>query len=115
MESSPFHHLRIKNKSSIMKNWKFTVAALLAVSSIVLLSFTDIKESKSKHRSTYRSIPKGCVFRTVMGEEPSDSNFIYKTGEKIIGSIDHGLDWIIKAQNETGGWGAGSHHRQDVM
>jgi len=98
-----------------MKNWKFTVAALLVVSSIVLLSFTDKKESKSKHRSTYRSIPNGCVFRTVMGEESSDSNFIYKTGEKIIGSIDHGLDWIVKAQNSKGGWGAGSHHRQDVM
>ncbi len=98
-----------------MKTWKAVVIALFAISTMILLSFTFRRESKPKHRSTYRSIPKGCVFRTVMGEESSDSSFLYFTSEKALTSIQHGLEWITKAQSQNGGWGAGSHHRQDVM
>jgi hypothetical protein len=98
-----------------MKTWKLAAAGLLAACSVVLISFTYTFETKSKHRSTYRSIPKGCVFRTLMGEESSDSNFIYKSDAKILNSLTNGLQWVVKAQNPNGGWGAGSHHRQDVM
>ncbi len=58
---------------------------------------------------------KGCVFKTVFGEEPSDSNFIYKTPEKVERSIDEALDWMAKAQAADGGWGAGTHARQGIM
>jgi hypothetical protein len=98
-----------------MKTWKLAMAGLLAASSVVLISFTHTEKQKTKHFSTYRSIPKGCVFRTVMGEESSDSSFLYKTDEKVLSSLTHGLQWVMKAQNPNGGWGAGSHHRQDVM
>jgi len=98
-----------------MKTWKVVLLALLAVSSVMLLSFSFRKEAKHKHRSTYRSIPKGCVFRTLMGEESSDSSFIYKSDAKVTATIQRGLEWIIKAQNSNGGWGAGSHGRQDIM
>ena len=98
-----------------MKTWKAVVIALFAICTLILLSFTFRRESKPKHRTTYRSIPKGCVFRTVMGEESSDSSFLYFTSEKALISIQHGLEWITKAQSQNGGWGAGSHHRQDVM
>jgi hypothetical protein len=50
-----------------------------------------------------------------MGEESSDSSFVYKTPQKVRQSIEQGLDWIAQAQNNNGGWGAGSHSRQDVM
>ena len=59
--------------------------------------------------------PKGCVLRTVMGEESSDLNSIYKTPENVQRSVDRGLSWIIRAQNQNGGWGAGSHGRQDIL
>ncbi len=98
-----------------MKNWKVVLLALLAVSSLILLSFSFRKEAKHKHRSTYRSIPKGCVFRTLMGEESSDSSFIFKSDEKILGTLQRGLEWIARAQNSNGGWGAGTHSRQDIM
>jgi hypothetical protein len=100
-----------------MKSLKIILATLLAVSSVVLLSFTYTykRENKSRHLTTYRSIPKGCVFRTVMGEENSDSSYRYKTDEKVFSSIQQGLNWVMRAQNDLGGWGAGSHHRQDVM
>ncbi len=55
-----------------------------------------------------------CVFRTFFGEEPSDSNFIYKTPAKVASSTGDALAWISKAQLKNGGWGAGTHARQDV-
>lgn len=96
-----------------MKTSIISIAAVLVTVSI--LSFTFKKENKKKYFSTYRSIPKGCVFRTVMGEESSDQNFRYKTPEKVIESIDKGLGWVAKAQNNNGGWGSGSHSRQDIV
>lgn len=98
-----------------MKTWKALSIALLVAGSVLLVSFTFRTNSKVKHKTTYRSIPKGCVFRTVMGEESSDSSFIFKTPESVNLSIQNGLDWIAQAQNSNGGWGAGSHGRQDIM
>jgi hypothetical protein len=57
---------------------------------------------------------KGCVFRTLFGEESSDSAFIYKTPAKVTASIDEALEFVSKAQLSNGGWGAGSHARQDI-
>ncbi len=57
---------------------------------------------------------KGCVFKTVFGEESSDSNFIYKTPQKVKASVNNALDWMMKAQLNNGGWGAGSHAQQNV-
>lgn len=58
---------------------------------------------------------KGCVFRTIMGEEPSDSAFVYSTPENVGTSLQHALQWIAQAQQPDGGFGAGSHIRQDIM
>ena len=87
-----------------MKTWKAVLIALLAVGIPVLLSFSLRKESKSKHRrTTYRSIPKGCVFRTVMGEEFSESEDENLTPENVISAINRGMDWVMKAQGQDGG------------
>lgn len=98
-----------------MKNWKIVAMCMLMISAVMLLSFTfrraDTKNSKKK---TGFVPPKGCVFRTVMGEESSDSSFIYKTPENVMTSVTRGLSWIVEAQNANGGWGAGSHSRQDI-
>lgn len=58
---------------------------------------------------------KACVFKTVFGEEPSDSFYIYKTPGKVTTSISDALEWMEKAQFESGGWGAGSNSRQGIM
>lgn len=58
---------------------------------------------------------KACVFKTVFGEEPSDSNFIYKTPAKAQKSIEEALKWVAKAQLPDGGWGSGTHARQNIM
>ena len=99
-----------------MKKTTIIAALTLVTTGFILLpSFTFKKETKKKHFTTYRSIPKGCVFRTLMGEESSDSSFRFKTPEKVSFSLTKGLTWIATAQNQDGGWGAGSHARQNVM
>ncbi len=96
------------------KTTVITVMTLITIGFILLPSFTFKKETKKKHFTTYRSIPKGCVYRTLMGEESSDSSFRFKTPEKVSFSLTKGLSWIATAQNQNGGWGAGSHSRQDI-
>ena len=59
--------------------------------------------------------PKGCVFKTVFGEENSDSMFVYKTPAKVSYAIDGALEWMAKAQLNNGGFGAGTHAHQDVL
>lgn len=88
---------------------------LLAISVFVFSSFSSTKKNKATYRTTYRSIPRGCVFLTLMSEESSAGNFAYKTPEKVVVSIEKGLTWIVRVQHPSGGWGAGSHSRQDVM
>jgi len=88
---------------------------LLTISAIVFSSFSSAKKNKATYRTTYRSIPRGCVFLTLMGEESSAGSMAFKTPEKVAVSIEKGLTWIVQAQHPSGGWGAGSHSRQDVM
>ncbi len=59
--------------------------------------------------------PEGCVFNTVFGEVPLDSAFRYAPTEKVISSIDQGLDWLANAQHPDGGWGAGFHSKQGEL
>jgi len=96
-----------------MKTLKFIpIIAGAAALAFSLVAFTLRVEKPDK---PLREIPKGCVFLTVMGEEKSDSSFIYKTPGRVALSVDRGLAWLAKAQNNNGGWGAGSHSRQNVM
>src|SRR5689334_12845162 len=88
---------------------KFMKAKLIAI-----VIATGVTIALMSFKKPLRPYPKGCVFRTVMGEESSDNMSIYNTSEVLITSLDRGLSWINKAQNEDGGWGAGTHARQDV-
>jgi hypothetical protein len=97
-----------------MKTWKFSILTLMAVGAILLFGFTIRKFEDAKKKPKEFIPPKGCVFRTVMGEEFSGQNSEYKTPEKVQLSLDRGLNWIVGAQSQSGGWGAGSHGRQDI-
>lgn len=98
-----------------MKPWKYSVLTGLAVGSILLLGFSFRKINGDEKEKKPFVPPKGCVYRTLMGEESSELYNRYKTPEKVMVSIDRGVSWIIKAQNANGGWGAGSHSRQDII
>ena len=58
--------------------------------------------------------PEKCVFKTAFEGVGIEEGFYYKIPGKVMSSIDKGLDWLESAQNRDGGWGAGSHSRQDV-
>ncbi|WP_296384983.1 hypothetical protein [Winogradskyella sp.] len=58
---------------------------------------------------------KGCVFMTTFGEQSSDGYAQFKIKENIQSIVNDGLGWLAKAQLENGGYGAGSHNRQEEM
>jgi hypothetical protein len=111
MESAARQH-PVKQKSTSMKIWKLFASAGLVACCAMLLAFTT-RESHVK--KPLRPYPKGCVFRTVMGEESSESMFLFNTPAAVTASIDRALYWMVRAQGNNGGWGAGSQSRQDIL
>jgi hypothetical protein len=97
-----------------MKTFKIPLFAFLAISVFVMWAFAFRKTVPKREKIAFVP-PKGCVFRTVMGEESSDGYSKYKTPEAVMASVNKALTWVAAAQNENGGWGAGSHARQDVV
>jgi hypothetical protein len=81
---------------------------------VLLFGFTVLHMDKAKPRKSARLHSKGCVFQTVFGEQSSAYGEFYKIPEKVLASMNRGLSWMAAAQNENGGWGAGSHSRQDL-
>lgn len=57
---------------------------------------------------------KGCVFKTVFEGEGLDSSFVVRTPADVLRSENRGLEWLVKAQAQNGGYGAGTHARQDI-
>ncbi len=91
------------------------MAVLLLATGTALWSFVPRENVESENEISVCYEHKGCVFRTIFGEEASDSNFTHTTSEEVQLSLDRGLQWISKAQLADGGWGAGSHSAQHVM
>jgi hypothetical protein len=95
-----------------MNPWKVKLITFMVITTVLLLAFSTVNVEESRKKPFIA--PKGCVFRTLMGEESSADHFYYKTPEKVQYAIDRGLSWIARAQNKNGGWGAGSHARQNI-
>ncbi len=56
-----------------------------------------------------------CVFMTVYEGAGLDSSFVLRTPERVLLAEQRGLEWLVKAQAADGGYGAGSHARQDIL
>lgn len=97
-----------------MNTWRMSMMVTLFMTCIVTLLAFTFRRMESPKKGRAFTPPKGCVFRTAMGEESSVGHFVYKTPENVQRAVDHGLNWIVEAQQPNGGWGAGSHQRQDV-
>lgn len=57
---------------------------------------------------------KACVFLTLTGLAPFDTSQVMVNSKLIDASVRSGLSWLMQAQQQNGGWGAGSHQYQDV-
>ncbi len=98
-----------------MQRTKFIVraGAALLVAVPVLLAFRTQEEGCCREPAPEHA-PKGCVFKTVYEGEGLDPAFILETPQAVMLSEQKGLQWLVKAQAGDGGFGAGSHARQDV-
>ena len=60
-----------------------------------------------------------CVMRTIFNEPQSSVNLKAYMGDfkraKIDSAMNAGLNWLLTAQASNGGWGAGTHARQDLI
>jgi hypothetical protein len=100
----------------------FLPASALAVAACTVLVLQSFNDRSVHIGHLYCPVPsdnaddhKGCVFRTVYEGEGLDSSFILRTPDQVFRSEERGLDWLVKAQAADGGFGAGSHARQDIM
>ncbi len=101
----------------------FIIVVLLASAGavIVLASFkqhTVTPDAPVSHCPVPPSVtedPPKCVFMTVYEGVGLDSSFVLRTPENVLLAEQRGLQWLVKAQAQDGGYGAGSHSRQDIM
>lgn len=97
-----------------MKTWKLFVGMILLTTGMIMLFAFSFRRATPPTKARPFVPPQGCVFRTIMGEESSNNHAAYKTPEKVQRAVDMGLEWMMQAQQANGGWGAGSHRRQDI-
>ena len=94
----------------------FVLASAVAIASattLVLFSFNTAPTHECCMKPAAER-PPGCVFKTVYEGEGLDPNFTVKTPAEVIGSQDKAYAWMMKAQNNDGGFAAGTHARQDL-
>jgi hypothetical protein len=88
--------------------------ALASAATLVLFSF-NTASTKACCMKPHELRPKGCVFKTVFEGEGLDPNFTLKTPAEVLSSQGKAFDWMIKAQNNDGGFAAGTHAAQNSM
>jgi hypothetical protein len=100
-----------------MKSLKIWFPGLILAGTFVLTAFSlnQKDDAPAIAKKMHYQRPKGCVYRTLFGEESSEAQFIYKTPEKVQVAVDRGQEWVARAQQDNGGWGAGSHYHQQNM
>lgn len=104
-----------KNPTDMKKSFLLASAvAVASASALVLFSF-DNAPVKECCRKPDAERPLGCVFKTVFEGEGVDPNFTVKTPAEVITSQDKAYDWMVQAQNQDGGFAAGTHAHQEVM
>ncbi len=100
------------------RNVLLSVSALAVVG---LLATTNIKNDRPEKKvvkcCNNPALNHVCIMKTIIGTDTSQEGKListFKTPEKVEASIKKGLDWMGKAQAPDGGWGAGTHSRQDI-
>ncbi|MBT8253115.1 MAG: hypothetical protein KJN68_04025, partial [Bacteroidia bacterium] len=82
-----------------------TFIITMGISALAFTGFNFLSEEKNE---------KFCVYRTIFSEDPVDTKPVILEMDDIQESTRDGLKWLRFAQQENGGWGAGSHARQGI-
>jgi len=95
-----------------------TMLAAAAVITGSALYFFNQSSTKSANKTPAEKTHNACVMRTIFNEPQKAVDLKaymddFRKG-KIDSSITTGKEWLLKAQAPNGGWGAGSHSRQDI-
>ncbi len=88
--------------------------AIASASTLVLFSFNNSPTHECCMKPAAER-PPGCVFKTVFEGEGLDPHFTVKTPAEVLASQGRAYDWMVKAQNQDGGFAAGTHANQGVM
>ncbi len=94
-----------------------STSALMAAGLLVIMTN---HQSESRKKAICCNNPDAghvCVMKTIFGIDTSEESAAissFKTTETVEAALKKGLTWMSKAQNDDGGWGSGSHYRQDV-
>ncbi len=83
---------------------KILFSSLASIALISIAWFVNMDNHKNKH----------CVFRTLMNQDPVPHTLIFNEPAEVHSSVERALKWIKDAQQKNGGWGCGSHNRQNV-
>jgi len=82
---------------------------------LACLCLSPVSNNENSATHAVNCAPKQpCVFQTLLGLEPFDTASIVHSRELVEASLNKGLVWMANAQLPSGGWGAGTHARQDV-
>lgn len=105
--------LLFERRNVLLSASAIAVAALLATVNIK----NDNHEKKVVKCCNNPNLSHVCIMKTILGIDTSQEGKListFKTPEKVDVSIKKGLEWMDKAQANDGGWGAGTHNRQDI-
>lgn len=118
-------HLDGSQHNETMKNKLLLLIALMSTTGITLMLYSFTEQARVETMNAQPTIthcvvppseePPGCVFKTVYEGEGLDSSFVLRTPEGVLRSEIRGLTWLVKAQANDGGFGSGSHARQDII
>lgn len=90
----------------------------VAIAGITIAAFNSGFKTYDKnpldHRHAEVCGTKGCTFKTLFGEESSVGFEVYMNRENVDFSLRTGLQFLVRAQHNNGGWGAGSHSMQHI-
>jgi ribosomal protein L17 len=102
-----------ERKNVLLSASAIAVAALLAATNIK----NGNQEKKVVRCCNNPNLNHVCIMKTILGIDTSQEGKListFKTPEAVDVSIKKGLEWMGKAQANDGGWGAGTHARQDI-
>src|SRR5262245_50610549 len=101
-------------KQMLKRQKSFLSVSVLSVFVLVAVATNWNNERKHVESCNNPHLNHVCVMKTIFGLE-SNSASTFTTSDLADAAVKRGLSWIEKAQTNEGGWGAGTHARQDIL